>query len=124
MCDYSLEAYRSRPALAGERYAVHRFTSGSKGFVSPGNCTTAVCMAPDTRLRLTGIPEEMQVRYAIAGEEEVTFIRRDAGGYRDGVRFASGLELSLQRLPEGVSATIAVPLEQPLPELRVPELVE
>ena len=57
MCDYSLEAYRSRPARLGERYETHRFESYSIGFVAPGDPSTAVCMAYDTKLRLEGIPE-------------------------------------------------------------------
>ena len=35
MCDYSLEAYRSRPARLGERYETHRFESYSNGFIAP-----------------------------------------------------------------------------------------
>ena len=52
MCDYSLEAYRSRPARLGERYETHRFESHSIGFIAPGDPSTAVCMAYDTKLRL------------------------------------------------------------------------
>jgi hypothetical protein len=52
MCDYSLEAYRSRPARLGERYETHRFESYSIGFIAPGDPSTAVCMAYDTKLRL------------------------------------------------------------------------
>ena len=64
MCDYSLEAYRSRPARLGERYETHRFESYSIGFVAPGDPSTAVCMAYDTKLRLEGIPEVYKDRSA------------------------------------------------------------
>jgi len=124
MCDYSLEAYRSRPAVRGERYTLHRFPSGSKGFVSPGDCKTAVCIAPDTRLRVTGIPDEVCSVYGVGSSEEVTFLRLDEHWYRDGVKFDSGLELSLQRLPNGITATISVALDQPMPALRVPVMAE
>ena len=60
MCDYSLEAYRSRPARLGERYETHRFESYSIGFIAPGDPSIAVCMAYDTKLRLEGIPEVVQ----------------------------------------------------------------
>ncbi|MCH8024378.1 MAG: hypothetical protein IIB43_06695 [Candidatus Marinimicrobia bacterium] len=53
MCDYSLESYRSIPAREGERYIDERFDSGSIGFASPGDCSTAVCVQADTRLRLS-----------------------------------------------------------------------
>jgi hypothetical protein len=35
MCDYSLEAYRSRPAQLGEQYETHQFLSYSIGFIAP-----------------------------------------------------------------------------------------
>jgi hypothetical protein len=60
MCDYSLEAYRSRPAQLGERYETHRFESYSVGFVAPGDPSTAVCLECDMKLRLEGIPERVQ----------------------------------------------------------------
>ena len=33
MCDYSLELYRSRPATKNETVTLHRFPSGTMGFV-------------------------------------------------------------------------------------------
>ena len=44
MCDYSLEAYRSRPAEAGEKLTLERFPSGSMGFTAGAVCDTAVCV--------------------------------------------------------------------------------
>jgi hypothetical protein len=52
MCDYSLEFYRSRPAQLGERYETQQFPSRSIGFIAPGDPSTAVRMACDTKLRL------------------------------------------------------------------------
>jgi hypothetical protein len=60
MCDYSLEAYRSGQAQLGERYEAHRLESYRIGFIAPGDPSTAVCMACDTKLRLEGIPEVVQ----------------------------------------------------------------
>lgn len=111
MCDYSLEIYNSRPARKGEEYTLHRFPSGSKGFVSPGDPATAVCIAEDTRLRLSAIPDSAEGLTGRGPVADVTFIRRDHGPYRDGVRFADGLELSLQTLPAGTAATVTETLE-------------
>lgn len=113
MCDYSLEAYKSRPARKGEEYVLHRFPSGSKGFVSAGDCQTAVCMAADTRLRLSGLSVEGSDLQGVGPVEEVTFVQLEHGWYRDGVRFANGVECSLQRLPIGVKATVTQDLEEP-----------
>ncbi len=112
MCDYSLEAYRTRPAQTGEKYVTHRFDRGSIGLASPADCTTAVCMQPDTKLRLEGIPEDVQRRFGVSGEEEVTFVRLDQGPYHDGIRFENGVEITLQTLRTGVSATITRAIER------------
>ncbi len=109
MCDYSLEAYRSRPARADEKYVTHRFYSGSIGFVSPGDCTTAVCLPADAELRLENIPAEVQTQHGVGPAETVTFVRLDQGGYRDAIKFGNGAVLTLQCLGIGVTAAIAEP---------------
>ena len=57
MCDYSLEAYQSRPAAVGEKLTLERFPSGSMGFASGKSCDLAVCVAADATLRLVREPE-------------------------------------------------------------------
>ena len=104
MCDYSLEMYQSRPARAGERYETHRFHSGSIGFVSPGALDVAVCMACDTELELERLPLPLQQALDIPEKAKATFVRLDLGPHHDGLRFANGAEISLQRLGPGVSA--------------------
>ena len=110
MCDYSLEMFASRPAREGERYVTTRFPSGSMGLAASGQPGTAVCMACDTKLAISGIPVELAVRHGFAGREVAVFVRVDSGVYRDGLRFANGVELSLQQFPVGVSMEL-VPVE-------------
>jgi hypothetical protein len=102
MCDYSLETYRSRPAQLGERYETHQFQSYSIGFIAPGDPSTAICMACDTKLRLEGIPERVQRAKAVSANEDVTFIHLEKGFHHDGVRFANGAEATVQALGCGV----------------------
>ena len=97
MCDYSLEHYRSRPAQLGEKYETHQFENWSIGFIAPGDASTAICMACDTKLRLEGIPERIQRRLRVSANENVTFTRLEAGPHHDGVRFANGAEVTLAR---------------------------
>ena len=111
MCDYSLEMYGSRPAREFERYETVRFPSGSIGLAAPGDCSTAVCVQYDTRLRLENLPMPLQASLRLRPSEEVTFVRLDHGAYRDGVRFANGKEISLQQLNSGVSAVVIQLLE-------------
>lgn len=106
MCDYSLEHYRSRPAVAGERYETHRFPSGTIGFVAPGDRSVAVCMACDTRLKLNRIPEAAQKFCGVSDTEEVVFRRLELGPHFDGVRFSNNVSVSLQQLGPGVTADV------------------
>jgi hypothetical protein len=127
MCDYSLEMYRSRPAVKGERYETRRFTSGSIGFVSPGAPDVAVCMACDTRLEVTNIPRHLQLSCGIPEAAAVTFTRLESGPHHDGLRFANGAEVTLQQLGPGVSASVVDALTAPLaapPASRTRELAE
>jgi hypothetical protein len=107
MCDYSLEMYASRPARESEKYVTTRFPSGSIGLASAGDCTTAVCVQYDTRLKLDGISPDLQSRLGIRPQEEVVFARLEHGAYRDGIKFANGKEVSLQLVGAGVSVMIA-----------------
>ncbi|MEL6423711.1 MAG: hypothetical protein AAFQ42_14890, partial [Pseudomonadota bacterium] len=86
MCDYSLEAYKTRPARAGETISTQRFPSGSIGFVGPENETVCVCLAADTRLELAQLPAMLSNPLGIRGAVEVTFTQLDTTGYRDAVR--------------------------------------
>jgi hypothetical protein len=114
MCDYSLEMYHSRPARAGERYVLHRFRSGSLGFVDPADCETAVCLPAGARLRLgeTAVVESISPRvqqaYALGRTAEVVMTRVSYSGrlHRDGVRAANNREFLLQSLNPGVSAVL------------------
>jgi hypothetical protein len=114
MCDYSLETYRSRPAQLGERYETHLFRSYSIGFIAPGDPSTAICMACDTKLRLEGIPERVQRAKCISANEDVTFTRLEKGFHHDGVRFANGAEATLQELGPGVKGYLYNALLSPV----------
>jgi hypothetical protein len=109
MCDYSLELYRSRPAVQEEQYTLHRFPSGTMGFVAGTDCETAVCMPAGARLSLQGINETVQRAFSVGPAEQVSMIRLDVTGHahRDAVRFANGREVLLQSLNAGVSAKLA-----------------
>lgn len=109
MCDYSLELYRSRPAAQEEQYTLHRFPSGTMGFVAGTDCETAVCMPAGARLSLEGINETVQRAFSIGPAEEVAMTRLEVTGHahRDAVRFANGREVLLQSLNAGVTCRLA-----------------
>ncbi len=113
MCDYSLEAYRSRPARQGEHYTTHRFASGTIGFITPGDTVTAICMAYDTKLTLDDIPQSVRTLAHVQASEPATFARLETRLFQDGVRFANGTEVSLQQLGAGVKACVVDALLTP-----------
>ena len=106
MCDYSLEAYQSRPAAIGEKLTLERFPSGSMGFASGQSCDLAVCVPADAQLRLEGIGEAVQKEHGVGPIEEVVMTRLEGGPYKDAVRFSNGTEISLQRFDRGLTAVI------------------
>lgn len=116
MCDYSLEAFQSRPARRGEEYVSRLFPSGSIGFVSPGDQSVAICMACDTELELSHIPSAAQAQAGVSESERVTFTQVDGPFHRDAVKFANGKVLTLQALGAGVTAWLAATSEIAKPE--------
>jgi len=106
MCDYSIEAYQSRPAEVGEKLTLERFASGSMGFTSGSKCDLAVCVPADAKLRLEGIGETAQKAYNIGAIEDVVMTRLATGLYKDAVRFSNGTEILLQQLNCGLTAVV------------------
>ena len=106
MCDYSLEAYQSRPAAVGEKLTLGRFASGSMGFASGTVCDTAVCIPAESRLLLEGIGESMQQEHGVGAVEEAVLTRLAGGPYKDAVRFSNGAEVLLQRLNCGLTVVV------------------
>jgi hypothetical protein len=116
MCDYSLEAYQSRPAAVGEKLTLGRFASGSMGFASGTVCDTAVCIPAGSTLLLEGIGEGAQREHGVGAVEEAVLTRLEGGPYKDAVRFSNGTEVLLQRLNCGLTVlvmTYGVKLDEP-----------
>ena len=114
MCDYSLEAYQSRPAAEGEKLTLERFPSGSQGFTTGPGCDLAVCVPSDTHLLLEGIGETVREACGVGAVEEVVMTRLEGGPYKDAMRFSNGTEILLQRFDRGLTAVIVA-----FPETRV-----
>jgi hypothetical protein len=93
-------------APATERHVPTRregWWSALKSASSPERTVCAVCIPPGARLLLRDIPERLQRECGVHTAEEVTFTQITAMEYhyRDGVRFANGREVLLQRLEQG-----------------------
>jgi hypothetical protein len=77
-------------------------------------------MAYDTHLRLEEIPQAVQNACGVI-DEDVTFTRLEIGPFHDGMRFANGAQVTLQRLGPGVKGYVIDALLSPL---WVPERAE
>ena len=118
MCDYSLHSVRSRPAKIGDKLVTKDFGTGTRGFASITDASTAVCALPGTELAFAS-----EVRHAdwtigslIRGTPDVktpykTAIFRQInkgleGIHRDALEFPDGKVVLLTRLYEGQEASV------------------
>ena len=119
MCEFSLE-----PIAAGLRRSASdtksSFSKRHRQLDSPGDVSTAVCMAYDTRLRLEGNLSGSAGRLRVMADEDVTFTPRDRPVPRRN-RFANGAQVTLQRLGPGVKDYVIDALLSPL---LAPEMAE
>lgn len=98
------KANRARQHAAGRK----SWWMALKSWVNPRPLTVeqvpAVCIPPGARLRMQGIPRDLQQGLGAGPSEEVTFVELSASAYRyrDGIRFENGREILLQYLDEGL----------------------
>lgn len=108
MCEFSLEAVKSRPAAVGDKLVTLRFSTGTCAFIDESTEDTAVCLllgtevafeAPVTALG-TSVTFPMTARFGKDVSDP------DAVKHRDTLEFADGRELLLTLLRTGQRATV------------------
>ena len=118
MCDYSLMHVKSRPAKVGEKLRTSNFGTGTRGFASPEDPTTAVCVLPGTEL---AFDNEICVYGASAPSPHKTAIFRQINQaqphmHHDAMELPDGHTLLLTFLCEGQEATVLQLPAQPTTE--------
>jgi hypothetical protein len=109
MCDYSAEDVKSRSFQQGEVLTLETISRhGTRGFVSPTDPLTAVCIHEDgTKLQIVNSPPGFQRRFGLTMPAVATFFRlplvASRGGWRDSIRFESGREVLLVDIPERIT---------------------
>ena len=117
MCDYSLHSVRSRPAKIGDKLVTKDFGTGTRGFASVTDASTAVCVLPGTELAFASEVRlaDWTIRSLIRGTQvkipHKTAIFRQInkgreGIHRDALEFPDGMVVLLTRLHEGQEATV------------------
>jgi hypothetical protein len=116
MCDYSLHHVKSRPAKVGDKLVTRNFNTGTRGFASPDDRTTAVCVLPGTELAFA---EEVKcgpapfslLSWRAKTIESRTAIFRQVNKdeprmHHDALEFPDGRKVLLTELVEGQEATV------------------
>jgi hypothetical protein len=140
VCDYSLYAYRTTLAKAGDKLKLHLFPSGSKGFTyaqkeSPWEsfwrfilrrAPIAVCIPPGASLRLEDVDEMTQHVHDIDETETVRLVQMsmEPDTYRDGLLFENGMRISLQKFEPGLEAIVISTEGRELPTIPTEESLD
>ena len=114
MCDFSLHHVKSRPAKVGDKLRTCNFNTGTRGFASPDDSTTAVCILPGTELAFS---EDVQcapfsfLSWRVKTIKSRTAIFRQINKdvprlHHDALEFPDGTCVLLTDLLEGQEATV------------------
>jgi hypothetical protein len=115
MCDFSLQAIKSRAAAVGDKLVTRNFGSGTGGFADVNDLATAVCVLPGTEIAFADkikikepafffqlSPTESKYSVAIFRQ-----IKKDIPHtHHDALETPDGKVTLLTLLPEGQEATV------------------
>ena len=114
MCDYSLQGVASRPAAVGDKLTTRNFGTGTRGFSSPEDRNTAVCVLPGTEIAFAGEIAIESPRFfgqSVKSLKHTTAIFRQIDKetshvHHDALEFPDGQIVLLTALREGQEATV------------------
>jgi hypothetical protein len=122
MCDYSLHVVSSRPAELAETIVISKFKGTStRGFTSPSDPATAVCLRPGTEIVFEqnvyaeGLLFRRNVRDRLARFRQINM--DDPVQHHDALEFANGKTVLVTDLVAGQKAKI---LQLPVSRLEKP----
>jgi len=111
MCDYSLYLSASRPAELAETIAITEFFgTRTRGFASPSDPTTAVCLRPGTEIAfeanafIQGVLFRWPVRERLARFRQIDLDKPSR--HHDALEFANGRIVLVTDLAVGQRATV------------------
>jgi hypothetical protein len=117
MCDYSLQQVQSRPAKVADKLVTHNFGTGTRGFCSPDDPNTAVCVLPGTELAF-----DRPIEANVPTDPHQTAIFRQMNKtvphtHHDALELPGGQIVMLTALSEGQVATVLqLPAQPKTPE--------
>jgi len=113
MCDYSLHAVESRPAVVGDKLVTTEFAfTSTRGFSAAGDPSTAVCLLPGTEIVFDkevdrGLLSVLLRRPSYGKVARFRKINMENGiQHHDALEFSDGRVLLLTSLRPGQTATV------------------
>jgi hypothetical protein len=112
MCDYSLQAAKTRPAKVNDKLTVRHFSWSTRGFAASEDANVAVCLLPGTELSFAEEATKVSsIPWLKRGIGHKTAIFRKINQNRptvhhDALEFPDGQILLLTFLAEGQQATV------------------
>jgi hypothetical protein len=114
MCDFSLQAIRSRPAKVGDKLVTRDFGTGTRGFAAADDPGLAVCVMPGTELAFA--EEVACLSIGLLWWKTKTISHQTAifrqinkemlAAHHDALEFPDGRTVLLTHLCEGQAATV------------------
>jgi hypothetical protein len=114
MCEFSLQAVRSRPAKVGDKLVTRDFGTGTRGFAAADDPGEAVCLLPGTELAFAG--EVACLSNGLLGWKTKTIKHQSAifrqvnkerlAAHHDALEYPDGRTVLLTSLCEGQAAIV------------------
>lgn len=115
MCDFSLQAVKSRPAKVADKLTTKNFGYGTTGFADAADTSGAVCVLPGTEIAFdqplkvanTGFFGSTKVVNGAHATAIFRQINKDKpNAHHDALELPDGQIVMLTSLPEGQGATV------------------
>jgi hypothetical protein len=107
MCDYSLQAISSRPAVVGEKLVTHNFGYGTTGFTPAGEAPKeAVCLLPGTELAFEQNAKVLGSELPVNTGRFRQVNRDTQFSHHDAIEFSDGQTRLLTHLDPGQTVTV------------------
>jgi hypothetical protein len=109
MCDFSLEAVRSRPAKIGDKLKTRRFSLGTRGLCALEDHETAVCLLPGTELSFAEEVRQWTMTTSVITYKTATFrrVNKDKPHFHhDALEFPNGEIVLLTTLTDELEVTV------------------
>ncbi len=113
MCDFSLQAVKSRPAKVGDKLTTKNFGSGTRGFAACEDSNVAVCVLPGTEIAFDDLIAS-HGEWTVSSEKSYSSMvaifrqinKETKMAHHDALELPNGQVILLTAMKEGQTATV------------------